>query len=87
MRFGWKIVLSGLKHFGGRNKPQTHVEQGKYTKYSKTAQTQIYQETKRKDVKDFLYIGLKLFFGYFLSKSHYHYCFPLKALMPLAISK
>lgn len=36
------------------------------------AQTQIHQETKQNDVKVYLYIDLRLFSGYFLSKSHYY---------------
>jgi hypothetical protein len=51
------LLIAGLKHFSGRNKPQTHTLLGKYTSYLKTTQTQIYQENKQNYVKVFLYIN------------------------------
>ena len=63
-------VLTGLKHFLGRNKAQTHTGQGKYTKYPKMLETQIYQQTRQNDVKVLRYIHLRFFSSYFLSKSH-----------------
>ncbi len=62
-------LLTGLKHFLGRNKAQIHTGQGKYTECPKMPETQIYQQTRQNDVKVSVYIHLKFFSGSF-SKSH-----------------
>lgn len=54
-------LLTGLRQKKKKKQPQTLMKKEIYIKPQKIAETQVYQENNRIEVKALLYTGLRLF--------------------------